>query len=70
MSGFTPKNLGVIRGVENDYEVHWREQDLAWLTLDGDLELEFCSVLAGGFQDEEDVLAQGADIVSDWDWDE
>ena len=59
--------IGTVRGIEHEYQVHWLDLDLASLTLDGDEQITFCSANAGGFVSTEDVVDQAEDIVADWD---
>lgn len=64
---FPKNNIGVVRGIDVEYDVHWVDQDLAVLAVDGDIEAEFASTASGGFVDEADVLDQAGDIVAEWD---
>lgn len=56
-------DVGNIYTIENDYDVHWIEQDLAEVTVAGELIVSFASASNGGFESDDDVLEQAADVV-------
>lgn len=71
MSEFPQRNVGVVRGTnaeDEEYEVHWIEKDLAYLTIHGDIIFEFCSKNSGGFSSLEDLIEQSQAVVTDQDY--
>lgn len=66
---FPQFSIGELFGEKDTVEVHWLQQDLAMLTVDGDEIIQFCSVNSGGFIDVADVMDQAADVLFDLEMD-
>lgn len=65
MSRFPAWNIGTIRGIEIEYEVHWLDWDRAQLSVDGEEVVTFSSAQAIGFTSESGVLDEAADVIYD-----
>lgn len=58
-------SVGVISGIDHDYEVHWLGWDRAMLTVDGDEVVTFSSANVQGFTSVDSVLDEASDLVLD-----
>lgn len=63
MSEFPAWNIGVVNGIEVEYDVHWLDWDRAQLSVDGEEVVTFSSAQAIGFTSIEGVLDEAADVV-------
>lgn len=62
---FPVHNVGTVNGIDNTYDVHWLEEDLAELAIDGDPITTFATAVGDRFEDVFDVLNQAEDVVFD-----
>ena len=62
--------IGITHGIFDSYLVYWTEPDTAILvTVDTDVELAFSSTSEAGFLNEQDVIDQAQEIVTQLDLD-
>lgn len=56
-------SIGVVNGIEAEYDVHWLDWDEASITIDGDEVVNFWSSSNTGFKSEDDVIGAAIEVV-------